>query len=103
MKYAHEVIDLLAAHPGRSFRMAQIVRHVAPGADLESLSRVRRGVQRVMRSLEEHDQVGIIPAAEQGGFALYFWKVRHQVVENCDRNHDNSGRTVASRVFVASP
>ena len=38
MKYAHEVIDLLAAYPGREFRMAEILRHVSRGMPLAPAS-----------------------------------------------------------------
>lgn len=95
MKYAHEVIELLAPYPGRQFRMAQIVRYVEPQATGAARQRVHKGVLRVLRSLEEHGQVEIQPAAEAGGFARYAWKVRHQVVANQDRNQDNIGRRIA--------
>ena len=95
MKYAHEVIDLLAPYPGRQFRMAEIVRYVEPQASGVARQRVHKGVLRVLKSLEEHGQVEIQPAAEAGGFARYSWKVRHQVVANRDRNYDNIGRAFA--------
>lgn len=44
MKYAHEVIDLMAAFPERRFKMPQIINHVAPRAD----QRQRRGSYRCM-------------------------------------------------------
>lgn len=95
MKYAHEVMDLLAPYPGRQFRMAEIVRYVEPHAKGVVRQRVHKGVLRVLKSLEEHGQVDIQPAAEAGGFARYVWKVRHQVVANQDINYDNIGRTLA--------
>ena len=30
MKYAKEVIDLMAAYPGRRFKMKQIINYAAP-------------------------------------------------------------------------
>ena len=56
MKYASEVIDLLAAYPNRAFKMIQIVRHVADGhpESPKEWERVRKGVRRVLDSLEEN-------------------------------------------------
>lgn len=53
MKYAHEVIDLLAAYPGREFRMAEILRHVSRGMPLTPASQeaMRRGARRVLDHL----------------------------------------------------
>lgn len=53
MKYAHEVIDLLAAYPGREFRMAEILRHVSRGMPVASAAReaMRRGTRRVLEHL----------------------------------------------------
>ncbi|KAA0910670.1 hypothetical protein FQ179_01985 [Pusillimonas sp. ANT_WB101] len=96
MKYAHEVLELLAPYPGRQFRMAEIVRYVDPGAKGVSRQRVHKGVLRVLKALEENDHIEIQPAADSGGFARYSWKARHQVIANRDRNHDNIGRTLAS-------
>lgn len=96
MKYAHEVMDLMAPYPGRKFRMAEIVRYVDPHANGAARQRVHKGVLRVLKSLHEHGQVEIEPAAGLGGFASYAWKVRHQSLEKCDRNYDNIGSRVAS-------
>ena len=74
MKYAHEVIDLLAAHPGRRFKMRQILNHVAPRANQRRLAIVRTGVWRALLALEESGQVVIIRPAENGGHAEYFWQ-----------------------------
>lgn len=95
MKYASEVMDLMAPYPGRQFRMAQIVRFIDPQAAGSARQRIHKGVLRVLQSLADHGQVEIIAAAGIGGFATYSWKVRHQVLAKWDRNHDNIGRTVA--------
>ncbi|MGE8637444.1 MAG: hypothetical protein ACN6PR_02305 [Achromobacter sp.] len=53
MKYAHEVIDLLAAYPGREFKMREILRHVSRGIPLAPASHeaMRRGTRRVLDHL----------------------------------------------------
>lgn len=59
MKYAHEVIDLLAAYPGRPFRMAEILRHVSRGLPLTPASQeaMRRGARRVLDHLQDAGHV----------------------------------------------
>lgn len=78
MKYASEVIDLLAAYPGREFRMIHIVRHIVGGRpDRAEWERVRRGVRRVLGYLEESGVVeSTQPEQKSGGFAVYAWRKR---------------------------
>lgn len=98
MKYAKEVIDLLAAYPGREFRMIQIVRHVSGARPLSIRQRnaVRQGVLRVLESLEESGQIQ--RKEEAANSILYAWhsKVRHEVSASVYANCDNMGRTIAS-------
>ena len=99
MKYAKEVIDLLAAYPGREFRMIQIVRHVAEGqpANTVEWERLRKGVRRVLGSLEDSGQVvSRSPHDRSGSYSLYCWKPGHAVLLNRDRMRDNTCRTIAS-------
>lgn len=80
VKYASEVIGLLGAHPGRQFRMAEIVRYVEPEAVGSGRQRIRNGILRVLESLSESGYVEIEPASARGGFATYAWrKVPHAV------------------------
>ena len=74
MKYAAEVIDLLAAYPGREFRMIQIVRHVSKGMELSSAQRnaMREGVKRVLVQLQDSGQVDKIKEGETSAF--YAWR-----------------------------
>ena len=95
MKYAHEVMDLLAPYPGRHFRMAEIVRYVAPQAAGQERQRVRNGVLRVLESLQEHGSIEIEPAATRGGFATYAWKVPHAHSQKCHDKCHNTGRAFA--------
>lgn len=57
MKYAHEVIDLMAAFPARRFKMRQIINHVAPRADQRQRAVVRTGVWRVLVALEDSGHI----------------------------------------------
>jgi len=91
VKYASEVIDLLAAYPGREFRMAQIVRHVTRAMPVSDAGRhaVRKGVERVLRSLCASGQVE--QTKEGPTSAYYSWcrSLRHGVNANCDVSCDN--------------
>ena len=73
MKYAREVIGLMAAHPGRDWRMVEIVRYVDDSK--ENRHRVRIGVLRVLKELETCGSVLIRPPRTiRGGYALYRWR-----------------------------
>ena len=96
MKYAHEVIGLLAPYPGRHFRMAEIVRYVAPSARGTDRQRVRNGILRVLESLIENGSITVERATRRGGFATYAWqKVPHAHSQECHRKCHNIGRAVA--------
>ena len=75
MKYAHEVMDLMATYPERRFKMRQIINHVAPRADQRHRAVVRTGVWRVLIALEE---TGHIASSREevanGAHAEYWWK-----------------------------
>lgn len=73
MKYAQEVISLMSAHPGRDFRMKEIVNFVSPGA--VNKHEIRRQVLRVLVSLiEDTGTVMKRPHHCSGGYASYRWK-----------------------------
>lgn len=75
MKYAKEVIDLLGAHPGRRFKMRQVLNHVAPRATPNQLPAIRVGVWRALCALEESGQVCIDrPEGRNGSYAEYWWQ-----------------------------
>lgn len=74
MKYAHEVMDLMGAYPGRSFRVGELVRHVTHGRTLAARERdaVRKAIQRVLDALLSAGSIQVTEAAEQrGGFFSY--------------------------------
>ncbi|AWB32365.1 hypothetical protein DBV39_00065 [Orrella marina] len=78
MKYAREVIDLMAAYPGRRFKIRQIVNHAAPWATPRQRQSIREGVRRVVLSLEENGQVCSTRSQVcNGGDAEYWWKPQH--------------------------
>ncbi|WP_238925066.1 hypothetical protein [Achromobacter insuavis] len=82
MKYAKEVMDLMAAYPGRRFRMQDLVRYVDPRVSGNDRHRVRTGIMRVLDQLEDAGTVEKQGADARGSFALYSWveKVTHDHV-----------------------
>jgi hypothetical protein len=78
MKYAKEVLDLIAAYPGRGFKMREIVRYVSPQVIGRERHAVRRGVLRVIDELVACGSVDRYPPhAVRGESTMYTWKVRH--------------------------
>lgn len=75
MLYARETIELMAAFPGREFRMAEIVNHVARGrpGSKQLRNRYRQGVRRVILALVDA-KVAEFKQARRGGTTLYRWK-----------------------------
>ena len=76
MKYATEVIDLMAAYPGRGWKMAEIVRHVSGGRELDATERdeTRKGVYRVLCLLVKGGQVACRQAHTRGAPAEFLWR-----------------------------
>ena len=76
MRFATEVIDLMAAFPGRLFRMQQLVRYATGGATLtqQDTKAARKALARVLDQLRETGNVEVIHAAAKGGFAQYRWR-----------------------------
>lgn len=82
MRYARETMELMAAYPGRDFRMGAIVRYII-GGNTETRKRkaTREGVRLVMEHLVAAGAVHLTPAKGRGGFALYRWKVPDELME----------------------
>lgn len=74
MKYGKEVINLLGAHPGRSFKMRQIVKHIDPNASGKDRLRIRVGVSRVLQELNSSGLIRVRAAKKQGAGSRYKWK-----------------------------
>lgn len=93
LKYAHEVIGLLAAYPGRQFKMRHIVRHVAPRSTPQQRTSIREGVRRVLKALEESGQVvSSRLSVINGADAEYWWKPQHLVLADRNANRHNTGQ-----------
>ncbi|OUE47303.1 hypothetical protein BZY94_06275 [Burkholderia territorii] len=76
MKFAGEIMSLLAPYPGREFRMRQIVNYVAPSkADERERKRVQMAVYRVLQALAESGQVVIKERSTNGAPATYSWRI----------------------------
>ncbi len=74
MKYAREVIELLAPFPGREFRMAEIIRYIGPRATGTDRMRVHKGVLRVLAHLIEQGNVEhCTPGVGRGEISTYAW------------------------------
>jgi len=76
VKYAAEVMALLAPYPGREFRMRQIVNYCAPKkADEKERKRVQMAVYRVLQMLAESGHVVIRERSQNGAPGSYSWRV----------------------------
>lgn len=77
MLYVRELIDLMAAFPGRDFKMIDLVRYAANGRTLDNRGKraLREGVLRAVKALAGTGAVLIRPPSQQrGGYAVYRWK-----------------------------
>ena len=79
MKYAREVIDLMACYPGREFRMAEILRHAGRCLPRTTAAQeaMRRGVRRVLDHLIASGQVGKTEGNTKS--VAYFWLLPNQM------------------------
>lgn len=77
MKFAKEIIGLMAAYPGRDFKMIELVRHVTGARDLapRERDRERKAVIRVLAQLKEAGHIVRRPTRSDVRNALcYRWK-----------------------------
>jgi hypothetical protein len=69
-------MDLLAAYPGRPFRMAGIVNYICgKAADRRQKKRVTEGVRRVLQALEDAGSIVVERTGRSGESATYTWRV----------------------------
>lgn len=96
MKYASEVIDLMAAYPGRTFRLGDLVRHVSRGRHLtqQEKTRLERGVQRAMAALHETGSVIIREPLPGCHGRDYQWRVTDP--SHCPPNSVTKSVTIAA-------
>jgi len=75
MKYAEEVINLLAAYPERRFKSGQIVGSVAAITRGQTRKAICEGVRRVLIMLESTGKVGSTrKRLKSGETAQYWWR-----------------------------
>jgi hypothetical protein len=75
--YVSEVVELMAAFPGRDFKMAYLVGYVANGRtlDLREKRAIRKAVHRAVDALASTGCILVRPPrASRGGFAHYRWR-----------------------------
>ena len=53
MKYAREVIDCMSAHPGREFRIGELIRYACGNIKGKERYAAHKAVQRVVAALVE--------------------------------------------------
>lgn len=93
MKFAREVIDLLASMPERDFRMKEILNHVngqhpiAPGGEKSA----RKAAERALDALIANGSVVVVrPFSNQRAWAYYRWAVK------CDMNQETDATEFAT-------
>jgi hypothetical protein len=77
LQHAKEVIELMAAFPGRDFRIREILIYASRGRELSQRERhaMRISVSRALQALAEAGSVLVRPPrAARGGFAQYRWR-----------------------------
>jgi hypothetical protein len=74
MKYASVMIDLMAAYPGRNWRMQDLVRYVDPDAPPKRRHAVKKAVLRAMVELAATGNVVVTPPKKHGSPAHYAWQ-----------------------------
>jgi len=75
VKYAQEVINLLAAYPTRRFKTSEIVNSVFAITRGQTRQAVREGVRRGLHMLETTKKVGSTRRRlKKGATAEYWWR-----------------------------
>lgn len=76
MKYAREVMDLMAAFPGREFKMDGLVRYAAGSraTTLKERRAIRKAIYRVLEALVDAGCVLTEPPNKVGGYTKYRWR-----------------------------
>jgi hypothetical protein len=96
MKYARETMDLLAAFPGRQFRMIHIVNSICgKNSSIKEKKQVRMGVWRVLKMLEESGHIEVEAQEGRGASAQYAWRT----LSETKVLHENSQSTAECVTF----
>lgn len=80
MLYVPEIIDLMAAFPGRDFRIGDVINYVRNGRELsdKQTRAMREAVVRALHALSEAGSVSIVrPWTNQRGWCYYRWQMTH--------------------------
>lgn len=80
MLYVSEIVELMAAFPGRGFRIGDVINYVRNGRELtdKQTRAMREGVARALQALAETGSVAITrPFTNQRGWAYYQWQMTH--------------------------
>jgi transcription initiation factor IIE alpha subunit len=78
--YVAEIVELMAAFPGRDFRIGDVINYVRNGRDLsdKQARAMREGVSRALQALAETGSVAVVrPFTNQRGWAYYHWQMTH--------------------------
>jgi transcription initiation factor IIE alpha subunit len=78
--YVSEIVELMAAFPGRDFRIGDVINYVRNGRDLsdKQARAMREGVNRALQALAETGSVAVVrPFTNQRGWAYYHWQMTH--------------------------
>lgn len=74
MLYGKQVIELMAAYPGRAWVMRQLINYINPSAGRVERLAMQRAVHRVMVCLQATGSVTITKPEKFGGQNRYSWK-----------------------------
>lgn len=86
--YVREVVELMAAFPGREFRIGDVIAYVRNGRDVtdKQARAMREGVVRALQALAETGSVEIVrPWTNQRGWCYYRWQMTHAHQPNATR------------------
>lgn len=90
-------MDLMAAYPGRQFRMLELVNYIAGRkADEREKKQTRKGVWRVLHLLQESGHVEIDNPEGRGAAAKYAWKVSFHDTEKVRHGNLESATETAT-------
>lgn len=79
MLYAREIIELMAAYPGRDFRIGDVINYVRNGRELTDKQRgaMREAVRQALLAFEQSGSVVVVrPFTNQRGWGYYRWQMQ---------------------------
>ncbi|WP_213306002.1 hypothetical protein [Paraburkholderia sacchari] len=82
MKYAQEVMDMLAANPQRWFPMREMVNYVQTRVVVSNRNVAREGIRRVLASLHQCGALSMRKPRVRGAGATYRWRCDARMEKN---------------------